>query len=87
MIPQRQPQLESAEPPRQFHRLLEEREPFDRVLGQRLRVVSGVREGRLRRGTKSLLAGFGVGFSWAGCLWTELWENKAVKTAADLEAA
>ncbi len=38
-------------------------------------------------GTRSLLAGFGVGFSWAGCLWTELWENKAVKTAADLEAA
>jgi 3-oxoacyl-[acyl-carrier-protein] synthase-3 len=43
-------------------------------------------EGRLRRGTRSLLAGYGVGFSWAGCLWTELWENKAVKTA-DLEAA
>jgi 3-oxoacyl-[acyl-carrier-protein] synthase-3 len=35
--------------------------------------------GRLRRGTRSLLAGFGVGFSWAGCLWTETWENKAVK--------
>jgi 3-oxoacyl-[acyl-carrier-protein] synthase-3 len=43
-------------------------------------------DGRLRRGTRSLLAGYGVGFSWAGCLWTELWENKAVKTA-DLEAA
>jgi 3-oxoacyl-[acyl-carrier-protein] synthase-3 len=43
-------------------------------------------DGRLRRGTKSLLAGYGVGFSWAGCLWTELWENKAVKSA-DLEAA
>jgi 3-oxoacyl-[acyl-carrier-protein] synthase-3 len=42
--------------------------------------------GRLRRGTKCLLAGFGVGFSWAGCLWTETWENKAVGTA-DLEAA
>jgi 3-oxoacyl-[acyl-carrier-protein] synthase-3 len=42
--------------------------------------------GRLRRGTRSLLAGFGVGFSWAGCLWTETWENKAVLTA-DLEAA
>ena len=35
--------------------------------------------GRLRRGTRSLLAGFGVGFSWAGCLWTETWENKAVQ--------
>ena len=34
--------------------------------------------GRLRPGTRSLLAGFGVGFSWAGCLWTETWENKAV---------
>jgi 3-oxoacyl-[acyl-carrier-protein] synthase-3 len=46
--------------------------------------------GRLRRGTKCLMAGFGVGFSWAGCLWTETWENKAVATgeaAADLEAA
>ena len=27
--------------------------------------------GRLPRGTRCLLAGFGVGFSWAGCLWTE----------------
>jgi 3-oxoacyl-[acyl-carrier-protein] synthase-3 len=35
--------------------------------------------GRLRRGTRSLLAGFGVGFSWAGCIWTETWENKAVQ--------
>jgi 3-oxoacyl-[acyl-carrier-protein] synthase-3 len=43
-------------------------------------------DGRLRRGTRSLLAGYGVGFSWAGCMWTELWENKAVKSA-DLEAA
>ncbi len=42
--------------------------------------------GRLRRGTRTLMAGFGVGFSWAGCLWNETWENKAVNTA-DLEAA
>ena len=34
--------------------------------------------GRLRPGTRSLLAGFGVGFSWAGCMWTETWQNKAV---------
>jgi 3-oxoacyl-[acyl-carrier-protein] synthase-3 len=34
--------------------------------------------GRLRPGTRSLLAGFGVGFSWAGCVWTETWQNKAV---------
>ncbi len=42
--------------------------------------------GRLRRGSRCLMAGFGVGFSWAGCLWTETWQNKAV-TPADLEAA
>jgi 3-oxoacyl-[acyl-carrier-protein] synthase-3 len=42
--------------------------------------------GRLRRGTRCLMAGFGVGFSWAGCLWTETWQNKGVATA-DLEAA
>ena len=44
--------------------------------------------GRLRPGTRSLLAGFGVGFSWAGCLWTETWENRAVQSGdAGLEAA
>ena len=32
-------------------------------------------DGRLRPGVRSLLAGFGVGFSWAGCLWTETWKN------------
>ncbi len=31
--------------------------------------------GRLRPGMRSLLAGFGVGFSWAGCIWTETWEK------------
>jgi 3-oxoacyl-[acyl-carrier-protein] synthase-3 len=35
--------------------------------------------GRLRPGARSMLAGFGVGFSWAGCIWTETWENKAAK--------
>jgi len=34
------------------------------------------RSGSLRPGKKSLMAGFGVGFSWAGCLWTETWEPK-----------
>jgi 3-oxoacyl-[acyl-carrier-protein] synthase-3 len=29
--------------------------------------------GRLRPGKRSLLVGFGVGFSWAGCLWAETW--------------
>jgi 3-oxoacyl-[acyl-carrier-protein] synthase-3 len=41
------------------------------------------KSGRLRRGTQSLMAGFGVGFSWAGCLWTETWENKAVASGDD----
>jgi 3-oxoacyl-[acyl-carrier-protein] synthase-3 len=42
---------------------------------------------RLRIGTQSLLAGFGVGFSWAGCLWTETWANTAIASQEDLEAA
>jgi 3-oxoacyl-[acyl-carrier-protein] synthase III len=42
------------------------------------------RDGRLRPGTRSLLAGFGVGFSWAGCLWTETWQSRA---KANREAA
>ena len=29
--------------------------------------------GRIRTGTRSLLIGFGVGLSWAGCAWTESW--------------
>lgn len=31
------------------------------------------REGRIKVGTQSLLIGFGVGWSWAGCAWTETW--------------
>jgi len=51
------------------------------ILMQELRA-----SGRLRPGTRSVLAGFGVGFSWAGCMWTETWENKAVKVG-EREAA
>lgn len=32
------------------------------------------REGRLKPGTKSMLVGFGVGWSWAGCIWRETWQ-------------
>lgn len=32
---------------------------------------------RLRPGVRSLLVGYGVGFSWAGCLWTETWSERA----------
>lgn len=30
-------------------------------------------DGRLKRGTKNMLVGFGVGWSWAGCMWRESW--------------
>lgn len=37
--------------------------------------------GRVRPGTRTLMAGFGVGFSWAGCVWTDTWQKKAAATA------
>jgi len=33
------------------------------------------RAGRLRRGHRSMLIGFGVGWSWAGCIWKETWSS------------
>lgn len=33
------------------------------------------RSGRIRPGTQSVLVGFGVGFSWAGCVWREVLET------------
>lgn len=33
------------------------------------------RAGRLRPGTRSMLVGFGVGFSWSGAIWTETWRG------------
>jgi 3-oxoacyl-[acyl-carrier-protein] synthase-3 len=45
-------------------------------------LMQGLRDsGRLRPGTRSLLIGFGVGLSWAGCVWTETWQAKQVKPA------
>jgi len=38
--------------------------------------------GRLRPGTRSMLVGFGVGFSWAGCMWTETWQAHAANTTS-----
>jgi 3-oxoacyl-[acyl-carrier-protein] synthase-3 len=29
--------------------------------------------GQLTRGMKNMLIGFGVGWSWAGCVWEETW--------------
>jgi 3-oxoacyl-[acyl-carrier-protein] synthase-3 len=37
--------------------------------------------GRLRPGTRTLLIGFGVGLSWAGCVWTETWQEPQVGEA------
>ena len=34
--------------------------------------------GRLRPGKQTLMVGFGVGLSWAGCAWTETWQPKQV---------
>ena len=33
-------------------------------------------EGRLRPGTRTMMIGFGVGLSWAGCTWTETWQPR-----------
>ena len=35
--------------------------------------------GRLRPGTRCVLAGYGVGLSWAGCLWTDSWRAEQVQ--------
>ena len=39
-------------------------------------------DGRLRLGTQTILIGFGVGLSWAGCRWTETWQSRNVPAAA-----
>jgi 3-oxoacyl-[acyl-carrier-protein] synthase III len=33
-------------------------------------------DGRLKRGMRSVLVGFGVGWSWAGCVWRETWGGR-----------
>jgi len=32
------------------------------------------RNNRLQRGMNTVLVGFGVGWSWAGCVWRETWK-------------
>jgi 3-oxoacyl-[acyl-carrier-protein] synthase-3 len=34
------------------------------------------RGGRLKQGMHNMLIGFGVGWSWAGCLWRESWRRR-----------
>lgn len=38
--------------------------------------------GRIRPGTRTMMIGFGVGFSWAGCVWTETWKPAIVPPCA-----
>jgi 3-oxoacyl-[acyl-carrier-protein] synthase III len=38
--------------------------------------------GRLRPGKRTMLIGFGVGLSWAGCAWTETWAAKQLQVHA-----
>jgi 3-oxoacyl-[acyl-carrier-protein] synthase-3 len=40
--------------------------------------------GRLRPGRQTVLVGFGVGLSWAGCAWTETWSARQVQAADQL---
>ena len=39
------------------------------------------RSGRLKPGKKTMLIGFGVGLSWAGCAWTETWSARQIQPA------
>jgi len=43
--------------------------------------------GRLKPGKRTLLIGFGVGLSWAGCTWTETWVAEQSQVVAEKEAA
>jgi 3-oxoacyl-[acyl-carrier-protein] synthase III len=44
---------------------------------------------RLRPGARTMLIGFGVGLSWAGCVWTETWQARQMlaETPSKQEAA
>lgn len=45
-------------------------------------LIRDLREsGRLKPGKQTVLIGFGVGLSWAGCAWTETWSARQVKPA------
>ena len=42
--------------------------------------------GKLVPGKRSILAGYGVGLSWAGCVWTETWQNQQVQPVEEPES-
>ena len=40
-------------------------------------VIEALRgQGRLKPGTQTMMIGFGVGLSWAGCAWKETWDGR-----------
>lgn len=45
--------------------------------------------GQLKPGKRSMMIGFGVGFSWAGCMWTETWaaDQALAEASASHQAA
>jgi 3-oxoacyl-[acyl-carrier-protein] synthase III len=45
------------------------------------------RSGRLRPGKRTVMLGFGVGLSWAGCAWTETWVPRQQPTHAAADKA
>jgi 3-oxoacyl-[acyl-carrier-protein] synthase-3 len=43
-------------------------------------LISDLRAGgRLRPGVRTMLVGYGVGLSWAACLWTDTWDGHAAR--------
>lgn len=40
-------------------------------------LIDQLRDGGLRTGRTSILIGFGVGWSWAGCVWRETWSGNS----------
>jgi 3-oxoacyl-[acyl-carrier-protein] synthase III len=45
------------------------------------------RSGRLKPGRQTMLVGFGVGLSWAGCAWTETWSATQSQASGNGAAA
>ena len=41
--------------------------------------------GQLKPGVQTLMIGFGVGLSWAGCTWTETWRPVKLASTADVK--
>jgi 3-oxoacyl-[acyl-carrier-protein] synthase-3 len=44
------------------------------------------RRGRIRPAANNMLIGFGVGWSWAGCIWRDAWSVKTAEPKAQVAA-